>query len=579
MGINTMKPLIGGVGSNNTHRQNFLNFVNSLDANNGTPTHRMFSQADAYMRRPLSSNGPWSANPGGNDTASTTYLACRRNYHIVFTDGRWNGATSGGSRDDNTVNRTLPDGTVYGSSTLSNRPNNTLYSDGFSNTLADWAFQSWSSPLQNAADLVGKVTVSSVYTNAPNSENFGLNNSNPRVSAILDKYWNPKYDPANWPHMVTYTIGISNDATTWDATRGNNIVAPTQTVPFGYNGSFPDLVTGRIRWPNMSLNEDIHALDLWHAALNGRGQFYSVMTGADLQLAFQSIIQNINSETKDTTSTGTASGSNATNNDVGVFDASYKSSEAWSGTVTGQLFSKSGALKPIPGWSGLTTAGRLDAMQVANRVILTWGDKSASGVPFQWAADESNLSNIQKNFLQISADGAAIAEDRLKYVRGDRTKETQNGGSFRDRKSRQGDIVNSEIWYAGKPSSTYAYSSYLNFVRANQSREAMLYVGGNDGMLHGFSAVDGNEKIAYVPRGVIPNLAKLTQETFNQNHEYYVDGSPMVGDVDIAGNATVANWKTMLVGTLGGGGKGYFVLDVTSPSASFTESNSKIWLF
>ena len=71
----------------------------------------------------------------------------------------------------------------------------------------------------------------------------------------------------------------------------------------------------------------------------------------------------------------------------------------------------------------------------------------------------------------------------------------------------------------------------------------MLYVGGNDGMLHGFSAADGKEKIAYVPRGVIGDLKKLADPKYN--HQYFVDGSPMTGDV-----LDGSTWRTALVGTL-----------------------------
>lgn len=95
----------------------------------------------------------------------------------------------------------------------------------------------------------------------------------------------------------------------------------------------------------------------------------------------------------------------------------------------------------------------------------------------------------------------------------------------------------------------------------------MLYVGGNDGMLHGFSALDGKEKLAYVPRGVIGDLKKLADPKYN--HQYYVDGSPLSGDIQAG-----SDWATMLVGTLGAGGKGYFVLDVTDPS-TFAESKSQ----
>ena len=92
-------------------------------------------------------------------------------------------------------------------------------------------------------------------------------------------------------------------------------------------------------------------------------------------------------------------------------------------------------------------------------------------------------------------------------------------------------------------------------------------------MLHGFSAKDGNEKLAYVPRGVLPSLGRLSDPSFNDNHKYFVDGSPMTGDIDV-GTSTTPQWRTMLVGSLGAGGKGYFSLNVTNPSA-FTESNAQ----
>jgi type IV pilus assembly protein PilY1 len=78
---------------------------------------------------------------------------------------------------------------------------------------------------------------------------------------------------------------------------------------------------------------------------------------------------------------------------------------------------------------------------------------------------------------------------------------------------------------------------------------------------------------------VIDNLAKLTGQSYDQKHAYFVDGSPMTGDADLGENGTAdgvshtTDWSTVLVGTLGLGGKGYFVLDVTDPT-SFT--NSKV---
>jgi len=595
MKTNSMRPLQGDMTTAGTQRKNFLNFVDSLKPVNGTPSHLLFSQADAYMRRSLSASSPWSTNPGGSDAASTQYLGCRRNYHIMFTDGRWNGTVSGGSRDDNTKTITLPDGTVYGSTTAAGRPNNQLYADTYSNTLADWAFYSWSNPLQTSG-LTGSAQPNADYRKAPATENFGVDSAN--KSVVLDRYWNPRYDPATWAHMVTYTIGISNDATTWPG--ASNIIAPTQKIPFGYDKSFLDLVTGTRKWPDMSTGENVRALDLWHAALNGRGRFYSVMTGQDLEKAFREIIGQINTGNVGETSSTAASGSNASRYDVGTFTGAYEPDNAWKGYVKAETVGKNGI--PVIGWGGKDSSQLLDAVNPDGRLILSWSDQlitagaaavEKGGVTFKWSTSQAYLSTTQNAKLGLNTTSPLVTSGQnvLGYIRGARSYEAPDSGAsssqpFRKRVSVQGDIINSGVWYVGAPAGTYALQGYSNFVRAQKNRTPMVYVGGNDGMLHGFSATDGAEKIAYVPQGVIAALKDLASPSYN--HQYYVDGSPMTGDVELGGVITGGSgsfyqpdWRTLLVGTLGAGGKGYFVLDVTNPvtgSASlapgFAETNA-----
>lgn len=569
------------------HRSNFLSFVNNLKPGSSTPSHRMFKNADEYMRLGLHQNGPWASKPG---TTGAPYLGCRRNYHLFMTDGRWNGGVSGGSQDSRNVNKTLPDGTVYGSTSAAARPPNQLYHDTFSDTLADWAFKSWADRLQPAASLTGSVTPIAEYDQAPATETIG--------GVALPKYWNPKYNPASWAHMVSYTIGFSSMAYTWPGAP--TITRPTTMVPFGYDGSFPNLVNGTQTWPQLD-NENKRSLDLWHAALNGRGRFFAVEQGEDLEKAFRMIIQQINTQNEPDRGSTATSGSNASRNDVGKYVANYVPKEGWRGWVEAETVKTDGTTVPAAGWAGKTTADLLDAggFDVGARLILTWNDKTQHGTPFKWTTDETNLSTAQKNFLNLKSDGTsdALGQDRLNYVRGDRTKEGTESPPdypaakpFRERKSRQGSIVNSEVWYVGAPSSNYVWKGYAAFTRSNKNRLPMIYVGGNDGMLHGFSANDGTEKLAYVPRGVIPAVGRLTDPAFNQNHRYYVDGSAMSGDVDVNGGKDPSDpdygiyapdWRTMLVGTLGAGGKGYFVLDITSPGTTapapgnFTEGNAQ----
>ncbi|MBI3101770.1 MAG: pilus assembly protein PilC [Burkholderiales bacterium] len=585
MKTNSMRVLQG------SHRTNFLNFVNSLSPRSGTPSHWMFSQADAYMRQPLGTNSAWANDPG---TTGSPYLACRRSYHIFMSDGRWNSVSSGGAQD-NATNLTLPDGMVYGGTTAPDRAKSALYRDTVNDTLSDWAFRSWAVPMQTSG-MTGTLQPAADYRAAPATENFG-NDSN-GTPAILERYWNPRYDPATWPHMVTYTIGFSTDATTWPGAP--TIIAPpvAERVPFSYKGSFPDLVTGNRTWPDMGIGEDVRALDLWHSALNGRGRFYAVMKGEDLEKAFREILGQINTATDPDLSSSATSGANVSRSEVGKYTAAYQPENFWKGYVTADKVKRDGTTYPDPGWGGKNTADKLDALpSVSSRLVLSWSDKWDStnykgGVPFKWASDESNLSSPQKVWLQKNMagtdEGATKGQQRLNYIRGERGMEGVDpsgytpSNPFRQRKSIQGDIINSDVWYTGAPAADYLLKGYTAFVRSNKSRPGMLYVGGNDGMLHGFAAADGQEKLAYVPRGVIPTLTLLTDPQYNNKHKYFVDGSPMTGDVDMNGgiqDPTDPNygtyspdWRTMLVGTLGLGGKGYFVLDVSNPTATTTVS-------
>ena len=572
-----------------THRANFIEFASYLLPQNGTPSHEIFSQADAYMRQTLNTNSAWASKPG---TTGAPFLGCRRTYHIMMTDGRWNstpGTFPNTNKRDNATNLTLPDGMVFGGATVAERTKTALYRDSSSTTLADWAFYSWGNPLQTSG-LTGTMQPAADYRKAPATETF-TNASGSSVT--LDRYWNPRYNPATWPHMVTYTIGFSKMAFEWDYA---SIKRPTEMVPFGYDGSFPDLAKDTaVKWPNLTASTDeYNSLDLWHAALNGRGRFYAVEKGEDLEKAFREIFAQINATTDPDLSASATSGSNASRSSVGKYTAGYEPMNFWKGFVRADTVTSDGTTSPAPGWEGKNTAEKLDTLSsVSSRLVLSWSDKWVNtqpkgGVPFKWATDETNLSTPQKLWLQKNTagtdEGATKGQERLEYVRGERGKEGvdptgyTSTSPYRQRKSRQGDIINSDVWYSGAPAGDSLLKGYAAFVRDNKTRPGMLYVGGNDGMLHGFAAADGQEKIAYVPRGAIPSLTRLTAPAYNNKHEYFVDGTPMTGDVDLNGgmqdpkaegyDGYIPNWRTLLVGTLGAGGKGYFVLDVTNPTAT-----------
>lgn len=78
-------------------------------------------------------------------------------------------------------------------------------------------------------------------------------------------------------------------------------------------------------------------------------------------------------------------------------------------------------------------------------------------------------------------------------------------------------------------------------------------------MLHAFDVSDGTEEFAYIPAALdFADLSTLSKPDYE--HRYFVDGPVILSRRDQTPGASI------LVGTLGRGGKGLYSLDVTSPS-------------
>ena len=202
----------------------------------------------------------------------------------------------------------------------------------------------------------------------------------------------------------------------------------------------------------------------------------------------------------------------------------------------------------------------------SRKIFTSWRATGPTGgfssAPFLWAS----LNADQKAKLQPSD---TLGEDRSNYLRGDRTNEVS---VFRKRHEKLlGDIVNSGVNYVSGPGPALFganFAGHADYRLANKNRPAVVYVGGNDGMLHAFAGTDGKELFGYIPGAVYDNLAGLS--ALNFQHRYFVDSTPMTGDFQ----KTASTWGTMLVGGLGAGGKGFYALDITNQKnfASMTES-------
>jgi len=585
-----------------THRANFLEYMTYFGSCTNTPTPALTRAADLYMRAPLNKNGPWADIPGeklSSPENNDKPLGCRRNYHILLTDGDWNtnnGWNTSPVLYSNQVEITLPNGKKLKKDDAQTRIYRSEETRKDSSSIADWALKSWADPLQPSSQLEGHISPTEAFEKAPDRE--PVKNRITGSEFVFDKFWNPKYDPADWPHMVTFTIGFS-DASLPEKnftkscynfnTCAVNIVAPSTDVPYADDGNLADYANGTYTWRVLGNDNwswkprSDRKLDMWRGAINGRGKFYAVREAEDLKKAFKDILQTINVEVSGAYASSAASGSNAMRNDIGIFTAEYDPKASWSGKISAKTYNTK-TQKFEDAWGKKTTADKLNDLSNKyvrdSRFILTANELRTSdgdfigreGSLFKWAS----LGTAEKAVIGSSEETPVVnsGEHIVNYIRGDKEKEGGEADKpFRKRETRQGDIVNSDIWYLAEPSDITHMSrkGYSNFSRTLKDRQPMIYVGGNDGMLHGFSAADGTEKIAYVPHGLLSEIPQLAQPSFDGNHRYFVDGSPFSGDIY---HKESTQWKTMLVGTLGAGGKGYFVLDVTNPE-DFAEKNAK----
>ncbi|MBN6101089.1 pilus assembly protein [Xanthomonas sp. CFBP 8703] len=207
------------------------------------------------------------------------------------------------------------------------------------------------------------------------------------------------------------------------------------------------------------------------------------------------------------------------------------------------------------------TTGALTQAWSASGQFPAWNART-----IKFASGATTLSNFAYGNL-TSTPLSSATQQQIDYLRGDRTNEKANGGALRTRTGLMGDIVNSQPVYVGSPNARLyttatftGASAYASFAAAKATRTPMLYVGANDGMLHGFNASSGAETFAFVPKAAMTGLLNYTSPDYE--HRYYVDGELTVSDIY---DTATASWRSILIGTMGRGGKGMFALDVTDP--------------
>ncbi len=476
-------------------------------------------------------------------------LACQKNWHMFFTDGYTNQAalptTVVGNLDD--LVPALPD-VVPGLTTGAPWP--APYREdplgSVANSLSDYATYYWVTDLRTSgAESVNNVAVSSK-------------------------------DPASWQHQNFAAISLG---TSGKLPAGSQAVTEAQ------------LTAGTLQWPKpyptVFRPDNSGVDDLWHASINGRGSFVNAQSADEVKLGIGQILAELAS------ASGVRAGVGLQNVNFGasasfIYQVSFE--PKWGGGLRKLQINPATGAFVAETWKAETQLDTqlqviphvIDTPWFTQRKIVTLNE-TGTAVPFLWG----NLGGNQRDSLapgKPAARGQAI----LEFLRGNRAKEGTKLNQLRSRNTALGDIADSEAAYVGVPNAPYRDGDdpgYFAFKTSFAARAATIYAGANDGMLHAFDDLTGNETWAFVPsalfRGgtaggdVKTGLGALAYQDGALppfRHHYYVDGAVKVVDVNVAAHTAGVDWRTVLVGGLGKGGNVYYALDVTDPAAITSEA-------
>ncbi|WP_313218631.1 PilC/PilY family type IV pilus protein [Stenotrophomonas sp.] len=523
--------------------------IYSLAPNGGTPNR----EAVDFLGKQFSRTGP----------GAPVALACQRNGGMLFTDGYTNTSSK------------VPDGTDYGNADSSGTTHfsGAPFGDSYSNTIADIAAAYYDGPLvplrTDDGFPAGQVPVSKQCSTLS------------KTSAD----WK-RLDCQTNLHMNFYGVTLGAQGKIYEVNQAATKDPYTTAPNWNGNGKPMDSDDGRV------IDE------LWHAAINTRGEFINAKTPAEVTAAMRRVLSAV------------AAGS------------SPSGSIALTGARIG-----AGSLTVTPTYEVANEGTDWFSRLAANQVSVNPSTRAAVYTPIWEASSKFPLAASRKIYFAngngiseftsptVTLDmlcgtptdlypgmsrcdsagltGLATDASATAYLRGDASGEVRNGGKLRDRTTILGDIINSSPQISA-PIDDFGYgaltdtpgSTYAAYLKTKLNNRYMVYVGANDGMLHAFdggldaegktAGNGGRELFAYIPETSLGHMGNLLKPYNPLNakdqvpHRYFVDGPVTVGDSHYDGA-----WHTTLVGTTGAGGRGVFALDVTKPD-NFGAS-SRLW--
>lgn len=528
---------------------------------------------DTPLRGALAKAGQYFANKARGQSKDPMQLSCQRNIAILATDGGWTkeGESPTAKFGAYGLSSVRGGGAELGQQDSGSSIKNPFRDSGNDKvvSLADVSYYYYNTDLRD--ESLGNCE------GAKNAKGQSPNVCKNDVKGVEGTPYESFGDMAKHQHMTTYTLGLGLSGQ----------IPYDKDYRTKTSGAFHDIVTGAKRWTTLedpgSKNDYLprsHTDDLWHAAVNGRGQYFSANDPATVVQSLSTALSMVKATAGAASAAATTSNQPVTG-DNDVFVSSFVS-QKWIGDVESFVIDpETGVVGDSRKWSAKHVLDELS--DVSKRRIFyrkpgtselrnfTAANLASDGLATHFTgfcaskkgADGGFAPTQCINLTPAQQDNANSPEQLVNYLRG-----VQGQSYYRTRESRMGDVVNAGLVYVGKPNFPYKDdASYLAF--KSKARPGIVLAGANDGMLHAFSQKDGSEKWAFVPTAVMRNMYKLADTSYPDNHVYFVDATPQLGDVKGADG-----WRTIVVGGLNAGGRSYYALDVTD-----TEDPKVLWEF
>lgn len=508
-----------------------------LPASGSTPNRQAVNAASLQFTR--------------TDSGAPVQLSCQKNAVMLFTDGYSN--QNGPSVGNVDGGMSAP------------------FRDGNSDTLADIATKYY----LNVNGTVGSAGVSPLRSDIASGKV-------PVPSACKEPNPDPRLDCQPNLHVNFYGITLG--------ARGD-LYNPSLTQNPYTDGAIYN------NWPARQNDNPSTVDDIWHAAINTRGEYVNARTPRDITEAMRRILASVGGGETPSGSlalTGARVGTESftvvpsytsANNGTDWFSkmAAYR---VTSDPLTGQVFEsnlwEASAMLPA------ASARRIFVAKTSGSVKPAISDFSASSVTLDELCAGPLARCIGTGTGRTSIQGGLgiNVTQAVNYLRGEQSLESSTTTPLRSRTTRLGDVVGSSPVVVA-PLNDYGYRSlkgatagvsdpynYEAYLAAKKGRRPMVFVGANDGMLHAFHGDSGIEQFAYIPVPALGHMGNLlfpykAEDKNDQvfSHRYYVNGPVSVSDAYYG-----SSWNTVLVGTLGAGGRGVFGLDVSTPG-SFSGAN------